>query len=59
MISERKQKAHWVQNIMHNPRVMFTVNFKSFEGTARTVDKHSEHKLAYIPRHRHRIAALR
>jgi deazaflavin-dependent oxidoreductase (nitroreductase family) len=45
VISERKEKAHWVQNIMHNPRVMFTVNSKSFEGTARTVDKHSEHKL--------------
>jgi hypothetical protein len=25
---------------------MFTVNSKSFEGTALTVDKHSEHKLA-------------
>jgi hypothetical protein len=24
---------------------MFTVNSKSFEGTARTVDKHTEHKL--------------
>ena len=24
---------------------MFTVNSKSFEGTARTVDKHAEHKL--------------
>jgi deazaflavin-dependent oxidoreductase (nitroreductase family) len=45
VISERKEKAHWVQNIMHNPRVMFTVNSKSFEGTARTVDKHAEHKL--------------
>jgi hypothetical protein len=31
---------------MHNPTVMFTVNSKSFEGIARTVDKHSEHKLA-------------
>jgi hypothetical protein len=46
LISERKEKAHWVQNIMHNPTVMFAVNSKSFEGTARTVDKHSEHKLA-------------
>jgi deazaflavin-dependent oxidoreductase (nitroreductase family) len=46
LISERKEKAHWVQNIMHNPRVLFTVNSKSFEGTARTVDKHTEHKLA-------------
>jgi deazaflavin-dependent oxidoreductase (nitroreductase family) len=46
VISERKEKAHWVQNIIHNPKVMFTVNSKSFEGTARTVDKHSEYKLA-------------
>jgi hypothetical protein len=31
---------------MHNPRVLFTVNSKSFEGTARTVDRFTEHKLA-------------
>jgi deazaflavin-dependent oxidoreductase (nitroreductase family) len=46
VISERKEKAHWVQNIIHNPIVMFTVNSNPFEGTARTVDKHTEHKLA-------------
>jgi F420H(2)-dependent quinone reductase len=46
VISERKEKAHWVQNIMHNPRVLFTVNSKSFEGTGRTVDRFTEHKLA-------------
>jgi deazaflavin-dependent oxidoreductase (nitroreductase family) len=46
VVSERKENAHWVQNIIHNPRVMFTVNSNSFESTARTVDKHSEHKLA-------------
>ena len=46
VISERKEKAHWVQNVMHNPTVMFTVNSKSFKGAARTVDKHREHKLA-------------
>ena len=34
VISERKEKAHWVQNIMHDPRVLFTVNSKSFEGSA-------------------------
>jgi deazaflavin-dependent oxidoreductase (nitroreductase family) len=45
IISEHKEKAHWVQNIMHNPRVMFTVNSKSFDGIARIVDKHSEPKL--------------
>jgi hypothetical protein len=46
VVSERKEKAHWIQNIIHNPRVKFTVNSKSFEGTARMVDKHTEYKLA-------------
>jgi deazaflavin-dependent oxidoreductase (nitroreductase family) len=46
VISERKEKAHWVQNVMHNPTVMFTVNSKSFEDTARTVDEVTEQKLA-------------
>jgi hypothetical protein len=44
--SECKEKVHWVQNIMHNPRIMFTVNSKSFEGTVRIVDKHTDFKLA-------------
>jgi deazaflavin-dependent oxidoreductase (nitroreductase family) len=42
VISERKEKAHWVQNIMNNKTVMFTVNSKSFKGAARIVDKHTE-----------------
>jgi F420H(2)-dependent quinone reductase len=46
VVSERKEKAHWVQNIMHNPGVMFTVSSKSFEGIARIIDKDSESKLA-------------
>jgi deazaflavin-dependent oxidoreductase (nitroreductase family) len=46
IISEHKEKAHWVQNTMHNPRVTFTVNSKSFEGIAGLVDRHSESKLA-------------
>jgi deazaflavin-dependent oxidoreductase (nitroreductase family) len=46
VISEQEGKAHWVQNIIHNPKVMFTVNSKSFEGIARTVDRFAEHKLA-------------
>jgi deazaflavin-dependent oxidoreductase (nitroreductase family) len=46
IISEHKEKAHWVQNIIHNPSVIFTVNSKSFEGTAQAVDKQSESKLA-------------
>jgi len=39
IMSERREKAHWVQNIIHNSRVSFTVNYKSFEGKARIVDK--------------------
>jgi deazaflavin-dependent oxidoreductase (nitroreductase family) len=46
VVSERKEKAYWVQNIMHHQRVLFTVNSKSFEGTARIVDKHNDSKLA-------------
>jgi deazaflavin-dependent oxidoreductase (nitroreductase family) len=45
IVSEHKEKAHWVENIMHQPKVMFTVNSKSFEGTGRAVDKLAEHKL--------------
>jgi hypothetical protein len=45
-MSERTGKAHWVQNIMHNSRVMFNVNSKSFEGTGLIVDKDSEPKLS-------------
>jgi deazaflavin-dependent oxidoreductase (nitroreductase family) len=45
IISEHKEKAHWVQNIIHNPIVLFTVNSNSFEGTARIVSKVTENKL--------------
>ena len=46
IISERKEKAHWVQNIMHNPTVTFTVSSNTFEGTVRVVHKHNDSKLA-------------
>ncbi len=46
VVSEHKEKSHWVQNIIHDQRVTFTVNSKLFEGVARTVNKHTEHKLA-------------
>ena len=45
VFSERKEKAHWVQNIIHNPMVTFTVSPEVFEGTARIVDKHTDPKL--------------
>ena len=46
IMSELHKHAHWVQNIMHNPRVSFTVNDKIFTGTARIVEKNKEPKLA-------------
>ena len=45
IISERKQKAHWVQNIIYNSRIKFNVNYKSFEGKARIVEKNTDSKL--------------
>jgi uncharacterized pyridoxamine 5'-phosphate oxidase family protein len=38
IVSERKKCAHWVQNILHNSNISFTVNNKSFEGYARVID---------------------
>ena len=46
ILSERREKAHWVQNITHNSRVMFTVNTNSFEGKGRIIDINTNSKLA-------------
>ncbi len=42
VISERRKYAHWVQNIVHNPKVSFTVGHETFEGNARIVDPDKE-----------------
>lgn len=46
IMSERRERSHWVQNIMHDPGVFFSVNDKKFEGTARTVRQEDEPGLA-------------
>ena len=46
VISERREKAHWVQNIIHDPKVSFTVGDNKINGNARIVNKDIEHKLA-------------
>ncbi len=38
MLSERKKKAHGVQNIINNPKVSFSVNNKTFEGNGKIID---------------------
>ena len=39
IMSETMEHAHWVQNIIHDPQVLFTLNHNTFEGTARIIDK--------------------
>ncbi len=39
IMAERKKKAHWIQNIMHNPKVSFSVRNKKFEGNAKIIEK--------------------
>lgn len=46
LISERQEHAHWVQNILHDPKVSFTVGDKKFNGNARVVNKDKDRKLA-------------
>jgi hypothetical protein len=38
IISERKKNAHWVQNILHNSNVTFTILNETLKGYARLVD---------------------
>jgi deazaflavin-dependent oxidoreductase (nitroreductase family) len=45
IMSELQKKADWVQNIMHNPRVSYTINDTIFEGTARIVEQDKEPEL--------------
>ena len=47
LISEKRERAHWVQNIQHNPSIAFRVGGQVFTGTAQTVDKDDEPELAY------------
>lgn len=44
-MSELQKKADWVQNIIRNPRVSFTINDTIFKGTARIVEQDKEPQL--------------
>ena len=44
-MSEHLEHAHWVQNIIHDPRVWFTISHEIFEGNARLIDKIKDSKL--------------
>ena len=45
IMSELHKKADWVQNIIRNPRVSFTINDTIFKGTARIVEQDKEPQL--------------
>jgi deazaflavin-dependent oxidoreductase (nitroreductase family) len=38
IISERKNNAHWIKNILHNPKVSFNINSETQRGCARIVN---------------------
>jgi deazaflavin-dependent oxidoreductase (nitroreductase family) len=46
MVSEMRERSHWVQNIRHNPAVTFRVGETHFTGTGRVVDPATEPELA-------------
>ena len=45
VLSERKRKAHWVQNIKNNPKDSFSVNDRTFEGNGKIIDNDANPKL--------------
>ncbi len=45
VLSERKKKAHWVQNIINNPKVLFSVNSRTFEDNGKIIDNYTNPEL--------------
>ena len=45
-MSERRYKAHWVQNILHNQKIKFSLNNIISEGNARIISKDKAPELA-------------
>ncbi len=46
ILSEAGDRAHWVQNIVHDPAVTFQVGETTYQGTARVIDPAVEPELA-------------
>ena|SRR5438045_840942 len=45
LIAEHREKANWVQNIIHQPRISFRISNQIFNGTGRIVDETIEREL--------------
>ena len=48
VVSERKKRAPWVQNILHNHNVTFSVNNNNFKGYARMVDDDESELISHV-----------
>ncbi len=46
VVSEMREKSHWVQKIKRSPEVSFRVGDATYEGSARAVDRKAEPELA-------------
>ncbi|MBZ0291245.1 MAG: nitroreductase family deazaflavin-dependent oxidoreductase [Anaerolineae bacterium] len=46
LVSERRERSDWVQNIQHQPSVRFRVGEQHFNGVGRAVDRTQEPELA-------------
>ncbi len=45
VLSEHKKKAHWVQNILHDSKILFKVNSKTLNGNGRIIEDSEEKDL--------------
>ncbi len=46
LVAETRDKAHWVQNIRHNPAITVQVEGRTFKGSGRVIDPIQEPDLA-------------
>jgi hypothetical protein len=46
LISEKRERSNWVQNILHNHCILFRVGDRSFNGMGRVVDEIAEPDLS-------------
>ncbi len=46
VVSELRDRAHWVRNVKRDPKVSFSVGDATHEGSARTIDRGMEAELA-------------
>jgi deazaflavin-dependent oxidoreductase (nitroreductase family) len=46
LVSEMREKSHWVQNVQRNPAIHFRVGDNTYQGTGRVIDNAAEPELA-------------